>query len=191
MKQFKKINSYHHGALKSAIIDRACEIISTNGSVDFSIRDISKLCDVSPSAIYKHYSSRNEIAVTIAFEGFKRLEERFERFEKIYSVKPDLIALAKEYVKFAVECEGFFRAMYYRQIGEMKEYSEIKPITEKLYLRLFQAITINPNTKKARHLINRVHCTMHGIATLMIDGCIDLTDREIVKIIKDNIGDYE
>jgi|LULL01.1.fsa_nt_gb AcrR family transcriptional regulator len=181
----KRSKSYHHGSLKESILEKASEIIAKNGAVDFSIREISQLCGVSPSAIYKHYKSRNEIAVSLALKGVNILKAEFGSVAS--SRNPTLFKFAKTYISFAKSHEGYFRAMYFRQIGKMKEYDEIESITDQLNTSLYNAMENSIPPKKKEKIIQKMFICAHGISSLTIDGCMNLSEGEIDKIIKDTL----
>lgn len=182
-----KSNTYHHGALKKAIIEKASKVIAENGAVDFSIRDISKLCDVSPAAIYKHFKSRNEIAVTVALEGVKLLVNEFEKVSS--SKNHNLKSYAKAYINFAKENEGHFRAMYYKQLYSMEEYSEIETISEQLNIYINKLLDDSISAKNKEYIIKRLLVCVQGISVLIINQCFDFDDKTINKILNDNLHD--
>ncbi|CBW27595.1 putative TetR-family regulatory protein [Halobacteriovorax marinus SJ] len=178
----RKLDTYHHGDLRSDIIEKSSSIIAKNGSLDFSIRDISKLCGVSPAAIYRHFKTRNEIVVTIALEGIKILKNNFEEIR--LSKNPSLIKLGMAYISFAKEYEGFFRAMNFRQIAEMKEYTEVETISEQLISYIFEFVAKGTPTNKVKMNTQTLIAYVHGASFLSIDGCINLKEKEIEKSLK-------
>ncbi|EQC48608.1 transcriptional regulator, TetR family [Bacteriovorax sp. BSW11_IV] len=185
----KKTNTYHHGSLKESILHNASELVAQNGALDFSIRDISNKCEVSPAAIYKHFKSRNEIAVHMALDGAKILCEEFEKIAK--SKGATLMNFAKAYIAFAKKHEGYFRAMYFKQIAAMEEYKEFETITEQLNKYLYESLKGSSNINELEHTIKRMLSCAHGISFLIIDQCFKLSDKEIDKILKDNLKDIK
>lgn len=181
----KKSKTYHHGALKSAIIEKASKIIADSGSVDFSIRDISNLCGVSPAAIYKHYKSRNEIAVSVALEGVKKLKKDFDKISS--SKKPTLKSFGKAFINFAKNNEGYFRAMYYKRLYTMKEYSEVETVSDQLNSYIYSLLKDDVAPKDKEYIIQRLLVCVQGISFLSINQCYDLDDKTIDKIMSDNL----
>ncbi|MFG1486214.1 TetR/AcrR family transcriptional regulator [Halobacteriovorax sp. RZ-1] len=181
----KKSNTYHHGALKESILLNASQIIAENGSVDFSIRDISNACKVSPAAIYKHFKSRNEIAVKLALQGVSLLKEEFDIISN--SKSPGLLKFCKAYINFAKENEGHFRAIYFKKICSMDEFQEVESITDQLYAYLLESIDTKTKLKKDDYKIKKILACIHGVSFLIIDNCAEFSEKEIDKILKDII----
>tara|TARA_Y100000310_G_C20704311_1_gene833482 strand:- start:9839 stop:10402 length:564 start_codon:yes stop_codon:yes gene_type:complete len=182
----KKKNSYHHGSLKQEILSAASDIIAKRGAVDFSIRDISTICKVSPSAIYKHFKSRNEIAVTLALEGMNILKSKFD---ELTASETDLIQYGETYIAFAIDYEGYFRAMYFSQLSEMDEYSHIESVSEQLNNHILSKLDKQLSTKNETHILRRLLVCVHGIAFLSIDNCTTFDKSSIKQILHDNLGD--
>ncbi len=53
-------DSYHHGNLKNALIERGLAYISKEGIDKFSFRKLSEICDVSMAAPYSHFKNKEE-----------------------------------------------------------------------------------------------------------------------------------
>ena len=181
----KKQATYHHGTLKEAILDSAAVITARNGGLDFSMRDISKECKVTAPAIYKHYKSKNELAVFMAYKAVNLLKDEFDKISKLK--KSSLLQYCKAYIDFARKNEGYFRAMYHRPIGEMKEYKQVENTSEQLNAYILAILDPSLNSKQKIYHSKRILVAIHGIATLIIDGCMDIENSEIDKLLKDNL----
>ncbi|NMO01215.1 TetR/AcrR family transcriptional regulator [Gordonia sp. TBRC 11910] len=65
--------AYHHGNLRSAILIRAEEVLTTNGVDAITLRSLARDLAVSHSAPSKHFADRNALLDALAADGFERL----------------------------------------------------------------------------------------------------------------------
>ena len=73
-----KERSYHHGDLKSALIDAALQILDTRGIEALSLRALASEVGVSHMAPYAHFKNKTELFQAIAASGFQSLTRRMQ-----------------------------------------------------------------------------------------------------------------
>lgn len=52
---------YHHGNLRSSLIEAGIELINREGTNQLSLRKVASLCGVSQAAPYAHFSSKEDL----------------------------------------------------------------------------------------------------------------------------------
>ena len=62
---------YHHGNLKEKLIQSAYDWISKNGIEGISLRKIAKISNVSQTAPYRHFSSKEHLLADVTKLGFE------------------------------------------------------------------------------------------------------------------------
>jgi AcrR family transcriptional regulator len=67
---------YHHGNLRSALIQAALEIARDQGADRVSLRRVARQAGVSHAAPYHHFADRSALIAAVAEEGFRSLAER-------------------------------------------------------------------------------------------------------------------
>ena len=67
------MKSYHHGNLKQELIDCACKMCERDGYTKLSIRSLAKESNVSQTAPYRHFKTKEDLYAEIAKEGFNKL----------------------------------------------------------------------------------------------------------------------
>ncbi len=113
---------YHHGALEIALTDAAIEVVRSSGIGALTLRDLARTVQVSPSAVYRHFPSRDHLvsrvsqlarqalardlltrrdAVTTRGRPARRTVERFEE-------------IGRTYVQFAIDNPHMFEAAFVR-----------------------------------------------------------------------------
>ena len=54
-------DQYHHGNLKSKLLEEAVTLISQDGLENLSLRRLATQCGVSHNAIYRHFDSKERL----------------------------------------------------------------------------------------------------------------------------------
>lgn len=70
-----KQKKYHHGNLRSALIEAAITTLKEKGVVGLSLRELSGKLSVSHGAPYRHFKNKTDLLEAIAVEGYKQLIE--------------------------------------------------------------------------------------------------------------------
>ncbi|MER7499113.1 TetR/AcrR family transcriptional regulator [Nonomuraea pusilla] len=95
---------YHHGDLRTALLDAAEELIREKGADGWSLREASVRVGVSPSAAYHHFDSRDSLMAALHERLLVRLAERLSRdVGRAPEGPPRVIAYGRSYVRWAVE----------------------------------------------------------------------------------------
>ena len=63
-------------AVTDSILDAARELFLAEGYASVSIRKIAERIEYSPAAIYSYYTSKDDIFLALAKEGFRRLDAK-------------------------------------------------------------------------------------------------------------------
>ena len=112
---------YHHGSLEQALVDTALAVVRELGIDALSMRDLARTIDVSPSATYRHFPSRDHLVMRVSqcsrealahelisassrIVGSNTKRRSVERFE----------AIGRAYVQFAVSNPNVFEAAFTR-----------------------------------------------------------------------------
>ena len=75
---------YHHGNLKEKLIQSAYDWISENGIEGISLRKIAKISNVSQTAPYRHFSSKEHLLADVTKLGFKNFSfQKFNLFHRV------------------------------------------------------------------------------------------------------------
>lgn len=65
--------TYHHGALKQALIDAGAQILARDGIAGLSLRKVARQAGVSHAAPYAHFNDKQDLLAAIAGDGSRRL----------------------------------------------------------------------------------------------------------------------
>ena len=71
--------AYHHGDLRTTILEAAVSLIAERGLHGLSLRECARRAGVSHAAPYRHFQDKNALLLAIAREGFDGLAEAGEQ----------------------------------------------------------------------------------------------------------------
>lgn len=113
---------YHHGSLEAALVDAAHDVVCTNGVSSLSLRDLARHVGVSPSAMYRHFPSRDHLVSRVSQRSREALGHALITARASISSRPgskrhateQLEAIGQAYVQFALEHPLQFDAAFTR-----------------------------------------------------------------------------
>ncbi|MCR4746506.1 MAG: TetR/AcrR family transcriptional regulator [Lachnospiraceae bacterium] len=115
-------SNYHHGNLKSSLIEAGLKIINESGEDSLSLRKVASFCDVSHSAPYAHFKNKDELISAIK----KMITEKFtfELNESIKNLKEENIEeaikeMGKRYILFFYNNPDYYYFLFRRDSIEI------------------------------------------------------------------------
>ncbi|MCD7098099.1 TetR/AcrR family transcriptional regulator [Stenotrophomonas sp. MMGLT7] len=171
----KKAGAYHHGDLRSALLDAAVKVVEKDGVNALTLRTLASSAGVSSAAPYHHFESREQLLATIAAEGLVGLVSEMRRCSAT-AANPHLRleALGRGYVRYALTHRGHFRVMFRPELRERLGKEMNRELGEGLVL-LREAIMSCQSAGLApagdvNRLILLAWSAVHGACQLWIDG---------------------
>jgi AcrR family transcriptional regulator len=98
------MSTYHHGALRPALLEAAGKILETDGAGALSLREAARRAGVSHNAPYRHFPDRDSLLAALATEGFSLLNAEIQK-------RPEGDR-GLAYVDFAIAYPQRFRLMF-------------------------------------------------------------------------------
>lgn len=167
---------YHHGSLRSALLEAAEAILDRDGIGALTLRAAAREAGVSHAAPTHHFGDLSGLLTELAASGFVRFRACLRA--QSAAAPPDpaarLIALGRGYVGFARAYPGLFQLMFR---SERLNWSSPALITagEAAFALLTQDEP-DAGLQSAAHGFERLAVAMarwslvHGLSTLLIDG---------------------
>lgn len=104
--------SYHHGQLRSALIDKALDALERDGELP-SWRALARACNVSQSAPYRHFASLDELRIAVIAEGFRRLTAKLREAIAMHTDPlTRLDAGCTTYMRYGIEHPALYGLMF-------------------------------------------------------------------------------
>jgi len=172
----QKKGKYHHGELRSALIEAALKILETEGMETLSLRTLARATGVTQAAPYSHFRDKDDLLAAVAETGFQRLAlQMAEDATGQPSVQARIEKLMSSYVRFALANKSLFQLMFSRELAEMKNYPTLAMTAGKSY-SLISATLAQKGlpAEETRFLTVSVWSLCHGLTTLIVDEKIKL-----------------
>ena len=163
---------YHHGALRSALLEAAEAILDRDGIGALTLRAAAREAGVSHAAPTHHFGDLAGLLTELAASGFVRFRARLEA--EVAAAGPDrtgrLMALGRGYVGFARACPGLFQLMFR---SERLDWSS--PALSSAGEAAFALLTRDERPVASDAFQSLVVAVTrwsvaHGLSTLLLDG---------------------
>lgn len=104
---------YHHGNLRSALMDAAVKLIEEKGPNGFTLSEAAKQAGVTPAAVYRHFDGREDLIAGTALEGYRIFGDLMEyALGKNRSGLQAFESTGRAYLAFARKYPGHYVAMF-------------------------------------------------------------------------------
>jgi AcrR family transcriptional regulator len=165
---------YHHGDLRTGLIEAAQAIVARDGAETLSLRELAQTLGVSTAAPYRHFPDRRALLDQVAARGFAELAATYAR---IQAEAPSPLAAMREtaraYLTLAFGRPGLFRLMFAGEPLGPASAPDLLTAANAAWEGLYQAVAaLNPGgdvaTIKRRTITG--WATLHGFIGLVQGG---------------------
>ena len=175
MKTLKRRTTYHHGDLRAALLSAARTLLDEGGVPAVSLREVARRAGVTPAACYRHFADKEALLTALAVQGFEEFAQALR--SACEGTAEPFAEMGIAYVAFAVQRPGMFRLMFGPAVADRSRSTELMAAIGGA-TRLFDS-----GVKSSRHVAPedpvgglRAWATVHGLATLAIDGMLPAYD---------------
>ncbi len=176
---------YHHGDLRSALIETSLSLLATKCGDDIGLREVARLVGVSATAVYRHFPDKQALIAALCECGEAELAAaQRAAAEAAGGGVAGFGASGEAYVRFALANPGLFRLMMSIRpaTGWLTDVLDDKGAAMR-GLRDDVAAVL-PGSAEAHQRMAAIHAwsMVHGMAMLMLDGMIP-ADETLIKSI--------
>ncbi|WP_082464086.1 TetR/AcrR family transcriptional regulator [Dethiosulfatarculus sandiegensis] len=180
-----KTKTYHHGALRQALISEALNIIGKKGVSAVTMRGLGQALGVSRTAAYRHFDNKHDLLCAVAEDGFNAIADRYGKI--VEEAGPDaqttMAALGRAYVHFAQEFPNMFRLMFSSELAGQARKPSLRAAVHRSNLVLGATVLQCQKQGVIRQgdpqvLANILWAGMHGLARLLVDGQLQTDEQE-------------
>lgn len=154
-------DTYHHGNLRTALLDAAGEILEQQGLEALSLREAARRAGVSHNAPYRHFANREALLAALAAEGFAELGGALGR-----AGGPEAGA---SYVSFALHHPQRFRLMF-GGVVSTDAHPELREQAARAFDGLQRSFSGTGPPERAAHAAAAAWSLVHGLAELLLNG---------------------
>ncbi|MEV0218025.1 TetR/AcrR family transcriptional regulator [Streptomyces sp. NPDC050704] len=169
---------YHHGDLRSALLDSAERTLREKGVGSLSLRELARETGVSHAAPGRHFKDKQALLDALALAGYDRLAEVLAAaYDPALPLQPRLTALARAYLAFATENAELLALMYARK-HEPEAAEQMAAGVDRSVGSLGRVIADAQRHGEVvegdpERLTLFMGATLHGIAALTAGGLLD------------------
>src|SRR5262245_8808788 len=87
--------------VREAILQAALDLVTERGPQALSLRKVAQRVDYSPAGLYEYFGSKEEIAVALVNEGFRRMSKYLKQIPEDLPAPEHVIRLGMAYLEFA------------------------------------------------------------------------------------------
>ena len=193
-----KIMKYHHGNLKEELISSACIMCEAAGHDHMSLRSIAKEANVSQTAPYRHFKTKESLLAEVSKRGFEELTDKMKLAiskENIKSSKDRFLEMGLAYLEFGLEKRKTYDLMHSPIIDKV-EFPELLNAAQGAFDELVQILTeLFPGISEddlGKKCI-KFWAMMHGLVGLLdmkIDPDIGSNAADAMSIVKKDFRSF-
>ncbi|MFI6868917.1 TetR/AcrR family transcriptional regulator [Nocardia sp. NPDC050406] len=179
---------YHHGDLRSALLERAEATLRKVGVDGLSLRQLARDIGVSHAAPSRHFRDKQALLDELAASGFERLGQRFaEAATAEGPVTERLYGMARAYLRFAMDNPELLALMFTR-----KQRSTSPDLSASVQHAFAVPVALIASGQEAGEIVagdpKRIGITciaaLQGVATLVGS---DFTDYDADQLLRDMV----
>lgn len=169
------IQKYHHGHLREALINEACQQIEQEGATALNLSKLAQKIGVSQPAVYRHFPNKQALAISVAQRGFEQLAEALQKTTQ--NVESDdafkgIRAIAKAYVEFALNNPEIARLMF--SMKERVTETALQNDSASAAVPIFRIVEAAKRCDRLRNndvvqAVRIIWAAIHGLAMLLMD----------------------
>ena len=189
---------YHHGNLKEELISSACTMCEATGHDHMSLRSIAKEANVSQTAPYRHFKTKESLLAEVSKRGFEELTDKMKLAiskENIKSAKDRFLEMGLAYLEFGLEKRKTYDLMHSPIIDKV-EFPELLNAAQGAFDELVQVLTeLFPGISEddlGKKCI-KFWAMMHGLVGLLdmkIDPDIGSNAADAMSIVKKDFRSF-
>lgn len=179
--------TYHHGDLRTALIEAGLALLAARHADDLSLREVARTVGVSATAVYRHFPDKSALMTALAHEGLGRLAAAQRAAADAAGGGPaGFAATGRAYVRFALANPALFRLIFASPVllpADAHDEAVGSDAYSFLQANAAAAAADQPGDDAAQIVAVQAWAMVHGLAMLMLDGQIAadeaLIDRAI------------
>jgi AcrR family transcriptional regulator len=165
----------HDDALRVRLLDRAGELLSTEGPGALSLRRLAADVNTSTTAVYSLFGGKPALLNSLYEEAFRRFGERLEAIPKTDDPVEDIINIGLTYRESALADPQFYLVMFSKVVPNFEPSDEtdeaaadtFKPLVHNVERAIDQGLFIEA---EAKQIALAMWGMVHGLVSLELNG---------------------
>ena len=150
------------------MINCAYEWIASNGIDNISLRKIAEIAEVSQTAPYRHFKSKEHLLAEVATLGFEKLSFEIDKNITTDDATDDLVRCGVTYIEFGLNNEHIIDLMFNYPIKKA-EYPSLLESADTAFGLLLKRLKYLHDGKEGAAPLNSIstHAYVHGLLTIL------------------------
>ena len=170
---------YHHGNLRDEILRAAYRFVEENGYAAMSLRGIADECNVSATAIYRHYETKEHLLADVVTKGFVEFNISVEGKEE-----DDIFQRCENYLGFAFDNYNIYDLLFSQSVVEFLKFPQILEVADSAFESLLESVKQHDkslNDLSASNKAIHIWSFLHGMSSISkkMDVAFNLPDSEM------------
>ncbi|WFU49828.1 TetR/AcrR family transcriptional regulator [Sinorhizobium terangae] len=192
MKSKTPTRGYHHGDLRTALIEAGLALLEHEGPGGVSLRAVARLAGVSQAAPYAHFAGKRDLMSAIAVIGFSRLRDLIAPLAS--DPAQSIGDLGVKYIEFAKANPGLYTLMF-----GSSEYIDSRDAQLSHASRQAFELLVRKAGRKGSSAVGdpgpiAAWSLVHGLVTLLMNEKIpaEMNERlpEILRLLEPGIAEH-
>ena len=120
---------YHHGNLKENLIQQAVLACEESGWENISLRNLAKQLNVSQTAPYRHFETKEDLLAEVAAKGFEKMNADMNKTS-------NFLASGLAYCDFALKYQNTYDLMTGNSLGSFTQYPALLDQAQSAFITL-------------------------------------------------------
>src|SRR5712691_10955911 len=175
VRRSRRPGGYHHGNLRTALLDAALRLVKTGGPETLTLRAAARLAGVSQAAPYRHFANKEALLAAVAEEGFRAMTAAMRKATDAASGPLERFrALGLSYIQFATSNPSHFRVMFGSETGDRSAYAGLHEAATENFHMLIDAVAECQQaglvrSGEAEELALAAWSNVHGVSALLVN----------------------
>jgi len=172
-------HKYHHGNLRDEILRAAYNFVLENGYSTMSLRGIAEQCNVSATAIYRHYETKEHLLADVVVKGFVVFNMSVKGKEE-----DDIFQRCENYLAFAFDNYNIYDLLFSQSVVEFLKFPQILEVADRAFESLLESVKEHDkslNDLSASNKAIHIWSFLHGMSSISkkMDVAFNLPDNEM------------
>ena len=172
-------HKYHHGNLRDEILIAAYNFVLENGYSTMSLRGVAEQCNVSATAIYRHYETKEHLLADVVAKGFVVLNSSVKGKED-----DDIFQRCENYLAFAFDNYNIYDLLFSQSVVEFLKFPQILEVADRAFESLLESVKEHDkslNDLSASNKAIHIWSFLHGMSSISkkMDVAFNLPDNEM------------
>ena len=177
-------HKYHHGNLRDEILRAAYNFVLENGYSTMSLRGIAEQCNVSATAIYRHYETKEHLLADVVVKGFVVFNMSVKGKEE-----DDIFQRCENYLAFAFDNYNIYDLLFSQSVVEFLNFPKILEVADKAFESLLKSVKEHDkslNDLSASNKAIHIWSFLHGMSSISkkMEAAMLLPENEMPPAVK-------